>query len=103
MMIGECIATHSNIGISYPKGVYRCLILDSDFETATFQEAKNKRLINALKYVFAKAPLLAACTATTHLGDNCTPPRHPISGLRRRYAFAKLHHLSIKIKMALDF
>lgn len=28
---------------SYPKGAYRCLVLDSDFETARFQEALNKR------------------------------------------------------------
>lgn len=30
-----------------PEGAYRCLILDSDLETARFRSVKNKRRINA--------------------------------------------------------
>ncbi len=43
------ITTHSIHVIPHLKGAYRCLILDCDLETATFQKAKNKRLINAVE------------------------------------------------------
>ena len=70
--------------IPYPKGAYRCLILELESETATFQETKNKRLINALYNMSAPASL-------------------PISGLRRRYATANLKTLNEFTKFFDDF
>ena len=52
----------SGIGI-IPEDAYRCLILDSDNETARFQEAKNNRLDKRLYNIYA-------------------PAAYPISGLR---------------------
>ena len=77
---GACGTAHSTTGNIIPEGAYRCLILDCDYETARFQDVKNKRRINALIYVFAKVlPRLLP-----------HPPLHPIPGLRGRYATAKV-------------